>query len=130
MTEQGVKLIDIILTQMNNNRLSTTSSHPTVDRTLLLAEVNLLLSGPSNFGLRNGRKWVISLNKYYNSSRRNICVIITDESGSNLHSFDSLADCANFLDVDPSTVSKRINKGIPFLFENKQAYIKKESVNN
>jgi len=111
---------------MNNNRLSTTaSSHPAVDRTLLLAEINLLLNEPSNFGLRNGRKWIISLNKYYNSSRTNICVTITDENGNNLHSFDSLADCAKFLDVDPSTVSKRINKGIPFLFENKRAYIKK-----
>ena len=49
--------------------------------------------------------------------------------------------------MDPSTVSKRINKGIPFLLvlslyidlyimtkramlENKRAYIKKEEVNN
>jgi hypothetical protein len=30
--------------------------------------------------------------------------------------------------VDPSTVSKRINKGIPFSLENKQVYIKKEEV--
>lgn len=53
----------------------------------------------------------------------------------------------NFSYVDPSTVSKRINKGIPFLLvlslyidlyimtkramlENKRAYIKKEEVNN
>lgn len=130
MSEQGVKLIDLILSQMNNNRLSTTSSHPGVERALLLAEINQLLSGPSNFELRKGRKWIISLNKYYHSSRKNICVVIKDENGNNLHSFDSLADCANFLYVDPSTVSKRINKGIPFLLENKRAYIKKEEVNN
>nr|YP_009072385.1 hypothetical protein SBORM_0121 [Sclerotinia borealis]AIJ56813.1 hypothetical protein SBORM_0121 [Sclerotinia borealis] len=68
LSEQGVKLIDLLLSQMNNNRLSTASSHPTVDRTLLLAEINLLINGPSNFELRNGRKWVISLKKYYNSS--------------------------------------------------------------
>lgn len=128
LSNQGVKLIDLILSQMNNNRLSTTaSSLPAVDRTRLLAEINLMLNEPSNFGLRNGRKWIISLNKYYNSSRTNICVTITDENGNNLHSFDSLADCAKFLDVDPSTVSKRIQKGIPFLFENKLAYIKRGS---
>jgi hypothetical protein len=57
-------------------------------------------------------------------------VVITDENGNNLHSFDSRADCAKFLNVDPSTVSKRIIKGIPFLFENKLAYIKKEEVKN
>nr|QYB19427.1 LAGLIDADG endonuclease [Monilinia fructicola]QYB19488.1 LAGLIDADG endonuclease [Monilinia fructicola]QYB19550.1 LAGLIDADG endonuclease [Monilinia fructicola]QYB19612.1 LAGLIDADG endonuclease [Monilinia fructicola]QYB19675.1 LAGLIDADG endonuclease [Monilinia fructicola] len=130
LSEQGVKLIDLILSQMNNNRLSTASSQPTVDRTLLLAETYLLINGPSNFELRNGRKWVISLKKYYNSSRRNICVIITDEKGNNLHSFDSLADCAKFLVVHPDTVSKRIIKGIPFLLENIRAYIKKEEVSN
>ena len=121
MSEQGVKLIDLILSQMNNNRLSTNSSQPAIDRALLLAEITKLLSGPSNFELRNGRKWIISLNKYYHSSRKNICVVIKDENGNNLHSFDSLADCAKFLDLDPSTVSKRINKGIPFLLENKRA---------
>lgn len=57
-------------------------------------------------------------------------MIITDENGNNLHSFDSLADCAKFLGLDPSTVSKRINKGISFLLENKPAYIKKEVANN
>lgn len=128
-SEQGVKLIDLILSQMNNNRLSTTASNPAVDRTLLLAEINLLLNGPSNFGLRNGRKWIISLNKYYNSSRTNICIIITDECSNHLYSFDSLADCAKFLNVDPSTVSNRIVKGISFLLENKQVYVKKEEVN-
>ena len=128
LSNQGVKLIDLILSQMNNNRLSTTaSSLPVVDRTRLLAEINLMLNEPSNFGLRNGRKWIVSLNKYYNSSRTNICVTITDENGNNLHSFDSLADCAKLLDVDPSTVSKRIKKGIPFLFENKLVYIKRGS---
>lgn len=57
-------------------------------------------------------------------------MVIKDENGNNLHSFDSLADCANFLGLHPSTVSKRIIKGIPFLFENQQAYIKKVEVNN
>lgn len=123
----GAKVIDLILSQMNNNRLSTSSSQPIVNRAQLLDQVNLLLSGPSNFELRNGRKWVVSLNKYYNSSRKNICVKIVDENGNKLHSFDSLADCAKLLNVKPSTVSKRIIKGISFLFDNKKVYIKKES---
>ena len=78
----------------------------------------------------NGRKWVISLNNYYYSSRKNTLVVIKDDNGNTLHSFYSLADCAKFLDVHPSTVSKRIIKEKPFLFENKWAYIKKEVVNN
>ena len=55
---------------------------------------------------------------------------MVDENGNNLHSFDSHADCGKFLNVDPSTISKRIKKAIPFLFENKQVYIRKVEVNN
>jgi hypothetical protein len=54
-TEQGVKLINLVLSQMNNNRLSTSSNQPVVDRALLLTEINQLLSGPSNFETRKGR---------------------------------------------------------------------------
>ena len=127
LTETGVKLIGLILSQMNNNRLSSNSSPP-VDRALLLDEINQLLSGPSNFELRNGRLWVISLNKYYHSPRSNICVVIQDENDNNLHSFNSIIDCAKFLDVHPTTITKRIKKSIPFLFENKRVYVKKEEV--
>lgn len=129
LTEQGDKLICLILSQMNNNRLSTTSNQP-VDRTLLLDEINQLLSGPSNFELRNGRQWVISLNKYYHSPRNNICVAIQDENGNNIHSFNSILECAKFLDVHPTTITKRIKKSISFLLKNKRVYIKKEEVNN
>lgn len=125
LSKEGIELIDKILSQMNNNRLST-SGKPVVDRTLLLAEIEQLLNGPSNFELRNGKKWIISLNKYYHSSRKNICVFIQNEDGINIHSFDSIADCAKFLNVNPSTVSKRIIKNIPFLFDDKRVYIKKE----
>ena len=90
---------------MNNNRLSTSSSQPIIDRGSLLVEVNQLLNGPSNFELRNDRKWIISLKKYYHSSRKNISVVVVDENGNTLHSFDSLADCGKFLNVDSSTIS-------------------------
>ena len=124
-TKEGLELIEKILSQMNKNRLST-SGMLAVDRTHLLFEVEKLLNGPSNFELKNGKKWIISLNKYYHSSRKNICVFIQNKDGTNIHKFDSLADCAKFLNVDPTTVSKRITKNIPFLFDNKQVYIKKE----
>jgi hypothetical protein len=123
---EGVELINLILSQMNNHRLSTFSPQPTVDRVLLLEKISQLLSGPSNFELKNGRKWIISLNKYY-ASRKFIGVDIQGENGIILHSFDSIVDCAKFLNVDRTTVSKRMKKCIPFLFENKRAYIKKGS---
>jgi hypothetical protein len=67
---------------------------------------------------------VISLNKYFNSCRKNICVDIIDEVGNILHSFDSKVECAKFLGVHPTTVAKRINKGIQFILDNKQVCIK------
>jgi hypothetical protein len=124
-TPEGLELIEKILSQMNKNRLST-SGKPSVDRTHLLFEVEQLLNRPSNFELKDGKKWIISLNKYYHSSRKNICVFIKSEDGTNIHKFDSLADCAKFLNVDPTTVSKRITKNIHFLLDNKRVYIKKE----
>nr|YP_010608740.1 hypothetical protein PNX16_mgp031 [Drechslerella dactyloides]WAN89820.1 hypothetical protein [Drechslerella dactyloides] len=48
-TKEGIKVIDQILSQTNNNRLSTNKQHVTVDRTLLQIEIDKLLSGPSNF---------------------------------------------------------------------------------
>lgn len=50
---KGAKLIDIILSQTNNNRLSTSLNHAAVDRKQLLVQVNELLKGPSNFEIRN-----------------------------------------------------------------------------
>ena len=94
---------------MNNNRLSTTSIQP-VDIKFLLDEINQLLSGPSNFEIRNARQWVISLNKYYHSPRSNISVVIQDENGNDIHLFNSIVDCAKFLDVHPTTISTRIKK--------------------
>lgn len=126
LSEKGSKLIDLIISQTNNNRLSTSLNRTVVDREQLWAKVNELLNGPSNFEIRNGRKFVVSLNKYYHSSRLNVCVVLVDEKGNTLHSFDSLGDCAKFLNVDPSTISKRKSKGIPFIFENKTVYIKNE----
>lgn len=128
LSEEGVKLIDLILSQTNNNRLSTSPNNVVIDRKQLLVKINELLNGPSNFEIRNGKKFVISLNKYFHSSRLNVCVILVDEKGNTLRSFDSLADCAKFLKVDNSTISKRKSKGIPFKFEDKIAYIKDAKV--
>ena len=128
LSKKGVKLIDLIISQTNNNRLSTFLSKRVIDREQLLDKVKILLNEPSNFEIRNNRKFVISLNKYYNSSRINVCIIIEDENNNKLYSFDSLSDCAKFLKVDLSTVSKRKSKGIFFTLDNKTVYIKDESV--
>lgn len=62
-TDEGLKLRDQILSQMNVNRLSF-NFKPKADRIHLLKDINRLLTGESNFKLRNGRLLIKSLNKY------------------------------------------------------------------
>lgn len=58
-TEDGKKVLNLILNQMNNNRLST-SLGTTVNREELDDEINRLLSGPSNIEIKQGRKYIIN----------------------------------------------------------------------
>lgn len=131
LSQEGISLIELIISQMNNNRLSTSKTveykDKNIDRELLLNQINNMLKGPSNFETRNGRLFVISLNKYYHSSRVNKNVVIVDEKGNKLHSFHSLAECAESLRILSSTVSKRKIRNIPFLLENKTVYIKEDN---
>lgn len=114
---------------MNNNRLFTyklVNKNNNINRKKLLEKINNILKGPSNFKIINEKLFIISLNKYYHSSRLNKCVIIIDQEGNKLHSFHSLVECATFLNVHSSTISKRKTKNISFIFENKIVYIKEE----
>lgn len=130
-TEEGLKVIDLILSQMNNNRLSTKkSSASKVDRALLDSNIKKLLEGPSNFEVKeDGRIFIKSLNKYY-SARTKIELDLVDESGSVIRSFASMADCAKYLNVTSMTVSNRLQSGKAFLFDNKLVSLKKKTPEN
>ena len=118
-TEEGLKVIKLIISQMNNYRLSSIKWAAPVDRALLQIEIDKLLNGPSNFEKReDGRIFIKSLNRYY-SDRIKIKVELKDENGNLLNTFDSMADCAKYLGLTSMTVAKIIRTGKPVLFENK-----------
>ncbi len=48
---------------MNKYHLSTTDA-PIIDRTLLKADIDKLLSGPSNYVSKEGKVLIISLNRF------------------------------------------------------------------
>lgn len=124
-TEKGLKVINLIISQMNNYRLSSNKCTAPVDRALLQVEIDTLLNGPSNFEKReDGRIFIKSLDRYY-TNRINIKVELKDENGNLLNTFDSMADCAKYLGISPMTVAKRIQTGKPVLFENKSVYVNK-----
>lgn len=64
-TSDGKDLIDFILGQMKNNRLSTANKPSEVKRTFTPAEINSILSRPSNYEIQeDGRTLIKSFSKY------------------------------------------------------------------
>jgi len=55
---EGEYMIKRIVSQMNNNRLST-SKAPKIDRIELLLEIEKFLSRPSNYEIKDGKVWVL-----------------------------------------------------------------------
>lgn len=125
-TGEGIKVIDQILSQMNNRRLSTNSSAK-VDRTLLTNNVEKLLNGPSNFEIKeNGQIWIKSLNSYKRGSNaKSIKVQLQESNGLVLNTFDSISSCARFLGVHPPRVKALLDNSKSILFDNKYYFIKK-----
>ena len=126
-TQDGIDIIQKILSQMNNNRLSTNSKKVSVDRGALQLEVDKILAAPSNLEVReDGRIFIKSLNKYY-SDRSNVSVELLTENGLVVNTFESLADCAKFLSISPSTAGRKLLKKEPVLLGDKLLYIHKSS---
>lgn len=94
---EGKALIERIVQQMNNNRLSTSSRHPRAGRARLTAEIAKLLSGPSNYEIKEGKTYIKSLNRYIKHELPNkaIAVQLVDVQNQNIIStFNSFSDCA------------------------------------
>jgi len=127
-TDEGVKVLNSILSGMNNNRLTTSGSSLSVEeRGILNSNITKLLEGPSNFEVKeDGRVFIKSLNKYY-SNKANIRLELIKDNGGIIKSFASAADCAKYLKVSPMTVTQRLRKGKPFLFDAKHVSLKKSA---
>lgn len=63
-TDVGLKLIELILSQMNNRRLSSDVKRCIVDRELLYTDINSLLRGPSNYQKTDKGTLIISKQTY------------------------------------------------------------------
>lgn len=110
-TELGEKVIEGLIGRMNNNRLSTKrpidglASYPEGE---LNNDLNHLLSLPSNFEVHpNGKLFIISQGKYYNSGN-NLAVQLVDSSNLVIRVFDSVTDCAKFLGMGKNTISRKL----------------------
>jgi len=126
-TEKGIKVLDQILSQMNNHRLST-NSNTKIDRTLLINNIEQLLNEPSNLEIKaNGKVWIKSLNKYKSggSNNKNIKVHLQESNGLVINTFESISSCARFLEIVPSRAKALLDNNKSILFNNKYYFIKK-----
>lgn len=79
-TDKGLRLIELILSQMNNNRLSTYKS-VRVNRALLHADIDRMLSGPSNYEIKGDRIYIKSLKKYLSSPKAKVVQLVDNLNG-------------------------------------------------
>ena len=127
--EKGNKIMSLIVSQMNNKRLSTKGTSR-VDRVSLQTSINDLLSGPSNSEIREGKIWIKSLNRFRPRGGliKPMAVQLQDQNGNIIKTFGTQADCAKSLGVTRTTVARWLQDGKPVLFENKIVYIAKVEV--
>lgn len=126
-TEEGIKIINLILSQMNLKRLSTNKNSSSVDRDRLYLEINRLLSGPSNLEIKeDGIIFIKSLNRYY-SDHTKIAIKLKDENGLVLKSFESLTDCAETLGFSRYKVRNLYRKREPFLLDGKKVHLRSDT---
>lgn len=125
--EEGVKVINLIIGRMNNNRLSTSTaglSQPRLDA--LQRDIEKLLSGPSNFETKeDGRIFIKSLNKYHTGGG-SIKVELQEKNGLVLNTFYSIRECAEYLGVASATVASRVHKNQSIIVDGKELFIKRK----
>lgn len=100
---------------MNNGRLST-SEIAKLDHNQLITDIEELLKQPSNYKIREGRTFSLSLNRYKVDNSA-ISVLLLDKDGERLESFLYFAECAKYLGIACSTVKRRAENGQQFIFK-------------
>ena len=127
-TKEGVEVLDLILSQMNNNRLSSSlCSKNSITREQLIKKIEDLLNKPSNLEIKeDGRIFIKNLNKFYNPGKGSTKVGLFDENGNLENYFDTITACAKHLGVSNDVVSRTlINKGKPVSIDSKVFFVKR-----
>lgn len=126
-TDEGKKIISRILAQMNNNRLSTINNWTEEDRTLLLTDIALLINKGSNYMILDGKTYIKSLNRFLSTNKKVAVQLIAGDTGVILKTFDSVSECAKFLDINLQTAHYRTKKNSNFYCSsfNQTVYIRK-----
>lgn len=121
-TEEGFKLIQLIINQMNKHRLSSSGSS-VVERGSLNSKIQDML-GKSVYENKNGRVWISSENRYLNEGGIGKEVDMVDTQGNTIETFKSYSVAARYLKISRGTVFNRIKSSQVFSFQEKDVYLK------
>jgi len=121
-SKEGKDLINLILSQMNNKRLST-FNQPIIEKDAWNIRIKELFNKP-NFEIREGRIWIISENRFQSEGGKSKSLELWDDKGNLVKSFKSIAECGRYLSKSPTTISRFIKKGDFFTHHNQNLIIK------
>lgn len=127
-TDEGKEIINRILAQMNNNRLSTAVNEWSAqDRTYLLKDIAVLISKGSNYEIKSGKTYIKSLNRMLSTNKKVAVLLIERNTGDIINSFDSISGCARFLETKVTTAHERVKNNTDFFSSahNKTVYLKR-----
>jgi len=122
--EEGLRVLNTIVNQMNNSRLST-SKNISIDRDQLLKDIAILLNGPSNYEIIGDRKIIKSLNKLAGVGKQ-VIIQLEDENGNVIKTLYSILDCAKFFKVSRTLIYSRLSDNKSVIFEGKHVFITKK----
>ena len=82
-----------------------------------------MLNQPSNYEIKKGKFFIISLDRLRVDNEAVLIQLLDIVSSATIKSFSSISDCAKFLKIARSTVNNRALKGKSFLIEGRSVLI-------
>lgn len=121
---EGAELIDSIFSQMNERRYSTyKGERRDMDPSILQAKLDKFLNGPSNYVLKEGKVWVVSLNRFLkNTSATGVEML--DETGAIIDGWRTITECAQSIGLSREGVQKRIRSNKFYSYNNRLGVLK------
>jgi hypothetical protein len=126
-SEGGLKVMDLIINQMNLRRKFINGKLE--DNVSLQNMIDELLNNPNILITPEGKKYIISLGRYKKDGAPTN-LILKDENGLILESFDSVNKCGKFLGISIYKVNKYLDEKKFIIYKNKKCLIQKQEENN
>lgn len=106
---EGIELINLIKSQMNNYRLSTNSAIK-IDKNLILEKLNYLFNLLSPYEIKNNIRFIRGTDKLV-SEKLNI---IVEDINGNIQYFNSIWDCSLQINISRKIIKNCLITGTPY----------------